>query len=62
MWEKVRTFASEVRGEFGRVTWPTREDLVNSTTVVLVFSVALAIFIGLFDLILSYVRSVLVNL
>lgn len=62
MWERVRTFASEVRGEFGRVTWPTREDLVNSTTVVIVFSVAFGIFIGIFDLVLSFVRSVLVNL
>ena len=62
MWEKVTTFFSEVRGEFARVTWPTREDLVNSTSVVIVFSVSFGLFIGLFDLRLSYVRSVLVNL
>jgi len=62
MWEKVTTFFSEVRGEFGRVTWPTRDDLVNSTTVVILFSVAFGVFIGIFDLVLSYVRSVLVNL
>ena len=59
MWERVRTFLSEVRGEFARVQWPTREDLVNSTTVVIVFSVIFAVFIGLFDLILSYARAVL---
>jgi preprotein translocase subunit SecE len=59
MWDRIRTFAGEVRGEFARVNWPTREDLINSTTVVIVFSVAFAIFIGLFDLILSYARSIL---
>ena len=60
MWERVTTFLGEVKGEFGRVAWPTREDLVNSTFVVIVFSIAFGIFIGFFDLILSYVRSVLV--
>lgn len=59
MWEKVTTFLIEVRTEFTRVIWPTRTELVNSTTIVIVFSIAFAIFIGLFDLILSYVRSIL---
>ncbi len=59
MWEKVTTFLAEVRTEFTRVIWPTRTELVNSTTIVIVFSIAFAIFIGLFDLILSYVRSIL---
>ena len=62
MWEKLTTFLSDVRGEFGRVIWPSRDELVNSTTVVIVFSIAFAIFIGLFDLVLSYVRSVLIAL
>ena len=59
MWEKFTTFLVEVRTEFTRVIWPTRTELVNSTTIVIVFSIAFAIFIGLFDLILSYVRSIL---
>ncbi|MBC9868355.1 MAG: preprotein translocase subunit SecE [Opitutae bacterium] len=59
MWQKVTTFMGEVRTEFTRVIWPTRTELVNSTTIVIVFSIAFAIFIGLFDLVLSYVRSIL---
>jgi len=51
-----------VRAEFGRVNWPTRDDLVNSTTVVVFFSLAFAIFIGLFDLVISYVRGTLIGL
>jgi len=62
MWERFRTFLSDVRGEFGRVIWPTREDLVSSTTVVLVFSAMFAVFIGIFDLILSLVRSLMTKL
>ena len=61
MGEKLRTFLSDVRSEFGRVIWPTRDELVNSTTVVIVFSIAFAIFIGLFDLVLSLVRSILLS-
>ncbi|MFP6590832.1 MAG: preprotein translocase subunit SecE [Candidatus Latescibacterota bacterium] len=53
---------TDVRGEFGRVIWPTRDELVNSTTVVVVFSIAFAVFIGIFDLVLSYVRSILIAL
>ena len=62
MWEKVTTFLVEVRTEFTRVIWPTRTELVNSTTIVIVFAIIFAIFIGLFDLILSYVRSILLAL
>ncbi|MBQ41817.1 MAG: preprotein translocase subunit SecE [Gemmatimonadetes bacterium] len=62
MWEKISTFLSEVRAEFTRVIWPTRDDLVNSTTVVVVFSIAFSLFIGLFDLILSFVRGILIDL
>lgn len=62
MWAKLTGFVVEVRGEFGRVIWPTREELMNSTSVVVVFSLAFAAFIGTFDLILSYVRSVLISL
>jgi preprotein translocase subunit SecE len=59
MLEKIRTFLSEVRTELDRVNWPTREDLVNSTTVVVVFSVTFSLFIAAFDLVLSYVRAIL---
>ena len=62
MWEKVTTFLVEVRTEFTRVIWPTRTELVNSTTIVIVFAIIFAIFIGLFDLVLSYVRSILLVL
>ena len=62
MWKKISIFVNEVRAEFTRVIWPTRDDLVNSTTVVVVFSIAFSLFIGLFDLILSFVRGILIDL
>ena len=53
MWQKLTTFVKEVQVEFSRVNWPTREELINSTGVVLVFSAAFAVFIGIFDFFIS---------
>lgn len=61
MWNKLTNFAKDVRTEFSKVSWPTREDLVSSTGVVLVFSAVFAVFIGMFDLIISFVWGILLG-
>ena len=61
MLAKFNNFLREVRAEFAKVSWPTREDLLNSTSVVLVFSAAFAVFIGLFDLVISFIRGILLG-
>ena len=61
MWDKLKYFVIDVRAEFGKVSWPTREDLVSSTGVVLVFSAVFAVFIGMFDLIISFVWGILLG-
>jgi preprotein translocase subunit SecE len=61
MWEKARTFINDVRSEFARVSWPTREELINSTGVVLIFSAVFAVFIGVFDLLIAGVWRVLLG-
>ena len=40
----------------GKVTWPTRDELIASTTIVLVVSLALSMFIFAVDFVLSLVR------
>ena len=61
MWDKLKNFVIDVRAEFGKVSWPTRDDLVSSTGVVLVFSAVFAVFIGMFDLIISFVWGILLG-
>ncbi len=61
MWNKLTNFIKDVRVEFSKVSWPTREDLVSSTGVVLVFSAIFAVFIGIFDLIISFVWGILLG-
>ena len=42
-------FARDVRGELRRVSWPNREQLQQSTAVVLIIVLTLAAFVALFD-------------
>ncbi len=50
---RVREFAQEVLVEFRKVTWPSRQELVNSTIVVIVVTVVLALFLGAVDIVLA---------
>ena len=61
MWDKLTNFVKEVRTEFSKVSWPTRDDLVSSTGVVLVFSAIFAVCIGIFDLIISFIWGILLG-
>jgi preprotein translocase subunit SecE len=47
---RVQEFFREVMLEFRRVTWPSRQELTNSTAVVIVVTVILAFFLGLVDI------------
>lgn len=52
--EKIKRFLKEVVAELRKVTWPTKDELVGSTIVVIVVSLVVAIFIGIVDRILGY--------
>ncbi len=52
--DQVREFVKDVRLESAKVSWPTRDELRDSTTVVLVTVVLVAAFIGVVDLILTF--------
>jgi preprotein translocase subunit SecE len=47
--------------ELKKVTWPTKKDLINYTTIVLVFMVLMAIVVGLLDLGASALVSLIVK-
>jgi preprotein translocase subunit SecE len=50
---RVKEFVREVLAEFRKVTWPNRQQLVNSTAVVIVVTVVLAFFLGGVDIVLA---------
>jgi len=52
MIEKIKRFFSETRGEMRKVTWPTRDELKESTKIVIVATFIVTVFIGLVDQVL----------
>ncbi len=57
MLQKVRKFLAEVALEGKRIHWPARRDLVDSTLVVIMFIVLLAIVIMVCDELIRLVLS-----
>ena len=56
-WGRSRRFLSEVRNEMGRVTWPGRKEVYATTFVVILFSVAMGVYLWLCDLVLTKVLN-----
>ena len=50
---RVKEFGQDVLVEFRKVTWPNRQELINSTTVVIVVTLVLAFFLGGVDIALT---------
>lgn len=58
--QRALRFLREVRTEIIKVTWPTRDELLSSTSIVIAISVAFSLFIGAFDVLFSFIiRQVL---
>jgi preprotein translocase subunit SecE len=49
----AREFVREVMAEFRKVTWPSRQELINSTVVVITVTVVVALFLGGVDIVLA---------
>lgn len=55
----TRRFARDVRGELRRVTWPDRDQLRQSTAVVLIIVLVLAVYVAAVDFVFqSLVRLI----
>lgn len=46
---KFKRFLKEVNVELRKVTWPSKDELIGSTIVVIIVSFMMAIFIGIVD-------------
>lgn len=47
--ERIKKFFAEARLEFKHVNWPTRQEAIRLTGVVIGLSLGIAVFLGLFD-------------
>ena len=55
--EHVRTWANEVAAELSKVTWPTREAVLNGTLVVVVASALATVYVTILDRIWSFLTT-----
>lgn len=51
--DQSRGFLVGVREELRKVTWPTRDELVKATRMIVVLSIVLGVIIGLMDWLLQ---------
>ncbi|MBU0634640.1 MAG: preprotein translocase subunit SecE [Candidatus Omnitrophica bacterium] len=58
---KIKAFFSNVKLEMFKVSWPTREELLNSTAVVVVSVALLAVFIGMADLFFTFMVGLIIK-
>ncbi len=55
MFGRIKTFFQETRQELRHINWPTREEAVRLTAFVVILSIALALFLGAFDYLFTFV-------
>ena len=53
MFKRIAGFLSDVKQEMSKVSWPSREELIGSTYVVLILSGIMAVYIFGIDTLLS---------
>ena len=50
---RTQEFVREVVAEFRKVAWPSRQELINSTVVVITVTVVVSLFLGAVDVVLA---------
>jgi preprotein translocase subunit SecE len=61
MFKSIWQFFLEVKVEFTKVSWPTRHELWQSTLIVIIVSGIIAGFIGIVDLGLSHLVTLVLG-
>ena len=61
MLQKLVQYIKDSKSELKKVAWPTRKQTINHTLLVIGFSIAMAIFLGVIDFGLSKVIETIVK-
>ena len=56
-WKRLKAFLSEVVVETKKVTWPTKQEVINTTTVVVVASFIFGIYLYFCDLVFVFLTQ-----
>ncbi len=58
---KLTEYIKETRAELRHVTWPTRQQALSYTVVVIAISIFTALFLGFFDFAFSKLLSLIIK-
>ena len=58
----IQRYYRETVGELRKVNWPTRQESINITSLVMVVLVSMSLFLGLIDLIAEKLVTVIISL
>jgi len=61
MANKVANFFKDVKLEMSKVAWSSKNELIGSTAVVLISLLILSVFIGVCDLVLSRIVTIIMS-
>jgi preprotein translocase subunit SecE len=61
MFNKITSFIREARVELHKVNWPTKQQTINYTLVVIGLSIAVALFLGGLDLVFQEIIKKLIS-
>lgn len=59
--ESAKGFYEQSKAELKKVTWPTRQETVRTSVAVLVFSLVMALYLGVVDTILSKLVALILS-
>lgn len=62
MGTKMSRFLKETKAELKKVTWPTKEQIIHNTGVILVFIIAACVILSLLDFGFQQIMQLLKNL
>ena len=60
MFKKIAKFINDVQVEMSKVSWPSQNELVNSTIIVAVVSILFTIYIFAADFVLSWILGLFI--
>jgi preprotein translocase subunit SecE len=58
---RFNNFLKEMRAEFTKISWSSREELTGSTMVVIVSTILLAVVIGIWDFAMARIISLVLK-
>ena len=60
MFSKLKTYFSETKTELKRVVWPSRQETLKMTLVIIGISAVVAVFLGALDILFQYLLEIFI--